>query len=268
MKRIITHLRPHLDDICAAWLLKRYQPGAADAAFEFQPADRKVEAPDADPETAYVGVGRGRFDEHKGDVGECATSLVHKAIKGNIADPTEAAAVARLVAWVLEEDTGKLNSLTHREFTVPMIIQGEFDRNGRDSVAVADLGFRMLEALLVSEQNFVRLETDWAKRQEFPSRFGRAVALVSTAKEIDSYGYAHGFDLVVFMNPDGSYRNIRGKAGTAIDLTPVRDELAKIDPQATWYFHHSKKMLICGGELAPAAKPSQLAFEKMIEIVK
>ncbi len=268
VKRIITHIRPHLDDICAAWLLKRYQPGAENAALEFLPADRRVSEPDADLGIIYVGMARGRFDEHKGDVGDCATTLVHKAIKGRIADPEEAAAIAKIVAWVLEEDTGKLNAVAYREFTVPMVFQGEYERTGRDSSAVAELGYRLLDALLVSERNMVRLETAWAKRQEFQSRYGRAVALVSTAREIDSYGYAHGFDLVLYMNPDGSYRNIRGRAGTDIDLTAVHEALAKEDPTATWYFHHTKKLLICGGELAPDAKPSQLPFERLIELVR
>lgn len=128
MPKIITHIRPHLDDICAAWLLKRYLSDCRDAEIEFIPVDDPNPANEAD---YYVGVKRGRFDEHKGDVGECAATLVWKHIK-QVAPPSdrlEKAAVEKLTDWVRLEDTGLLMKLDLREYAVPTILMYRFLTN-------------------------------------------------------------------------------------------------------------------------------------------
>lgn len=269
MKTLITHVRPHLDDICAIWLMRNHAPEAKDAALDFITTNEKGGDTVDDPDFVYIGVGRGKFDEHKGDVGECAATLVFRDLKNRVSfEPAEFRALERIVRWVLEEDTGKLNALPYREFTVPLILQGKYEISGKDSRAVTELCFGILDALLASQKNMVQLEDDWSRRIEFDSRFGRAVGLMSSAKEIDSYAYSRGFDIAVFVNPDGTYHNIRAKVGTVIDLASVYVSLKEREPGAGWYFHHSKKLLICGGELAPGVKPSKLSLEEMIELLK
>jgi hypothetical protein len=269
MKTLVTHVRPHLDDICAMWLMLRYASEARGAKLEFIVTNAVGGKVKDDPDYIYIGVGRGKYDEHKGDVGQCATTLVFNDLKGRATwDDIERRALERIVAWVLEEDTGKLSDIPYREFSVPLILQGEYAVTDRDSKAVTELGIRILDALFSTQKNMVRLDDDWAQRIEFDSRFGRAVAMSSFAREVENHAYAKGFDLVVFVNPDMTYHNIRAKAGTAIDLTSVHEDLKKREPEAGWYFHHSKKMLICGGELAPDVKPSKLTLEQMIELVR
>ncbi|MEY4744580.1 MAG: hypothetical protein RL272_525, partial [Candidatus Parcubacteria bacterium] len=152
MKTLITHLRPHLDDICAMWLLKRYLPESKEAALDFIATNEKGGDVVADPDLTYIGVGRGKYDEHKGDIGECATTLVWNDIKGRVPrDEKEMRAVGKIVAWVLLEDTGKLNAEPYRFFSVPAIIEGYFDGHGRDSKAVTEFGFAMLDSLLLAQ---------------------------------------------------------------------------------------------------------------------
>ncbi len=269
MKTLITHLRPHLDDICALWLLQRYLPDAREAKLDFIATNEKGGDVIDDPDLTYVGVGRGKYDEHKGDIGQCATSLVWNDIKGRAAlDAKETRAVEKIVAWVLLEDTGKLNAEPYRFFSVPAIIEGYFDGHGRDSKAVTEFGFAMLDALLLAQRNEVRIEDDWNGRVEFESRWGRAVAIVGTARQIDAYAYSRGIPLVVIVNPDRTYHTIRADAASPIDLTPAWEKIHAREPQASWYFHHSKKMLICGGDHAPNARLSALTVEDLIGYLK
>ena len=269
MKTLITHLRPHLDDICAFWLLKRYLPEAKDAALDFIATNEKGGNVINDPDLVYVGVGRGKYDEHKGDIGDCATTLVWKDIGPKAAiDARERRAVEKIVAWVFLEDTGKLNAEPYRFFSVPAMIEGYFDSRGRDSKTVTQFCFDMLDAMIVAQRNEVLIEDDWKKRIEFDSRYGRAVAVVGTARQIDAFGYSHGFPLVAIVNPDRTYHTIRADAASDIDLTPTWEKIRAAEPEASWYFHHSKKMLICGGDDAPGARLSSLTMEELIALLK
>lgn len=222
-----------------------------------------------DPDKTYVGVGRGQFDEHKGDLNDCAASLVlayvreNASLESNVLD-----ALQRIVDWVLLEDTGKLVMMEYRDFCIPSILRGEYDRAGKDSHAVASIGFAMLDALLHSHLNLIRLERDWEKRIEYDSMFGRAVALETSAHDADIFAYRKGFNLVVTINVAHSYHSIRANATSNIDLTPVYEELTRREPDAGWYFHHSKKMLICGGDLAPNVMPSRFSMDQLIEVTQ
>lgn len=268
MKTLTTHFRPHLDDICAMWLMKRFLPEAKDAGIDFMATGPGGGKPVDDPELVYVGVGRGRFDEHKGDVGKCATSLVFDYVKEKVAfDPLELRAVAKIVDWVLLEDTGKLNTIEQRDFTVPVLIELYPIGPGSD-VKVSELGFAILDGILVVQRNAVLIEDDWSGRKEFASRYGKAVAIGSGARKIDTYAYANGFDLAVIADPARHYLAVRASADSDIDLTPLHEQLKTADAGAAWYFHHSKKMLICGGDRAPDATPSSLALEQLIELMK
>ncbi|MEA3249664.1 MAG: hypothetical protein U9Q03_04910 [Patescibacteria group bacterium] len=270
MKTILTHHRPHLDDVCAMWLLKRFLPDYQNAGIDFANAG-PVEggADEADPNKTYVGVGRGKFDEHKGDHGECSASLVlayvreKASLEGNITK-----ALGRVVDWVLLEDTGKLAMIEYRDFSVSAVLRGEYDRAGKDSHAVASIGFAILDALLHTQFNLIRLEKDWEKRIEFESMVGLAVAIETSAHDADVFAYRKGFNLVVTMNVAHSYHSIRASVESGIDLTPINDELKRREPDAGWFFHHSKQMLICGGDLAPNVMPSRLSMDQLIDVTK
>lgn len=77
MKNLVTHLRPHLDDVCALWLLRRYLPEAKDAEIGFVATNERGGDVHDSADTVHIGVGRGMFDEHKGDVGECEIGRAH-----------------------------------------------------------------------------------------------------------------------------------------------------------------------------------------------
>ncbi len=269
MNKIITHLRPHLDDICALWLLKKYLPEAKDAELAFIPTNERGGDTVSDPGVVYVGVGRGQFDEHKGDIGQCATTLVFDFVKKQVPfpDALELQALEWLVEWVRLEDTGQLNKLQWRDFSVPTILEYDFNNHDRDSAAATELGFRILEAALAGQKNAVVREADWGKRIEFESIFGKAVGLETSARDIDSVAYFRGFDLVVYVNKEHTYHNIRAAADSGIDLTPVWLEIKQVDPEAGWYFHHSKKMLICGGDITAGVKTSKLTLEWLIDLL-
>lgn len=266
---MITHRRPHLDDICGIWLFMRFIPGFADAQSDFISTDHKGNPSEDTAERIHIGVGRGQFDEHKGDVDDCATSLVFRHVREQVdLEPQTERALEKIVQWVLLEDTGLLAKIEQRDFTVPIILKGEYERAKRDSGAVVELGLKMLDALLPGQLNQVQVEEDWESRTEFVSRFGLAAALESDSSGMDFFAYKKGFPLVVQINAGSRYHGIRADADSDIDLTPVYEELMQREPEVGWYLHHSKKMLLCGGDLSPEVKPSSMTLEQLIELLK
>lgn len=82
--RVVTHERPHLDEIFAFWLLRKYGekffPGISSAQLEFVQNGPNLQLPD---NVIALGVGGGMFDEHPSHNGErkreeCAATLVAK----------------------------------------------------------------------------------------------------------------------------------------------------------------------------------------------
>ena len=267
--RIITHIKPHLDDICAAWLLRRYSADHQDAELEFVATDKDGGRAHDDLNTTCVGIGRGKFDEHKGDLDDCAATLIYKSLVGGAPwPPAERKAIEKIVNWVKLEDTGKLVAEPRHEFGIPAMLRGHYLAMGRDSVEAAKLGFIVLDALLEISREQVRLDADWEGRTEFTSRWGQAVALETDARDADAYAYGRGFVLVVLSDPEDGYLSGRVPADSSVDLTAAYDTLRQREPNADWYLHHSKKMLICGGDVAPDSQRSQIKPADLIELLK
>jgi hypothetical protein len=95
---IVTHERPHLDEIVAIWLLRRFGearfPGVSQAKVSYTTTGRR--GPDAKESEArgvlMLGIGGGRFDEHPTlDIGrkaeECCATLVAREL-GVLDDPS------------------------------------------------------------------------------------------------------------------------------------------------------------------------------------
>jgi hypothetical protein len=266
---IVTHVKPHLDEVCCVWLIRRFWPGAAGADVRFVLNNYVGADVDADPQRLFVGVGLGRFDEHRGALGECATTLVWQELtKLVFLDDLTRTAVERLITWVKDEDLGKHKGLANQDFSLPVILQGAYLAGGQSSSAMMDLGVSCLDALYETERQNVVLLKDWAERREVPSHFGRTVALITDADLVDGYAYEQGYDLVLLTNRAGTYHAFRARAGAPIDLTPVAEAIRQMDPGASWFFHHGKHMLMLGGDHQPDATPSRLSLDDMIELVK
>lgn len=268
MRTLVTHNQPHLDDICAMWLLVRYAPEYKDAAFRFIPTNVAAEDAKDTDEVVHVGVGRGKFDEHKGDLNDCSTTLVYKHLLATQTIPDlERRALDKLVAWVFDEDTGKLLAEPRREFSIPAAMQVAFFAVDRESEPVRVMGFSILDAIMVGLRNHVLIDIDWADRIEYQSRFGRAIGIRTDAQEFPPFAYAKGFDLVVLVGKDTKYATIRAAATADADLATVRDAIAKAE-DIPWYFHHSKRMLICGGQKTDGKCATGLTLEQLVEMTK
>ncbi len=268
MKTLLTHPRPHLDDICGIWLIKKYLPGWADAEIDFTPATTTRRD---DEETLMVGIGRGKFDEHKGDIGESATTLVWKYLRDRVTDPLDIAALDLLTEWVRKGDTSEHNHaemVAHGSWLPAEQLHASYVRHDKDSLALYGFGAELCENALLRDRNEVELGNDWKKRVEFETSWGRGVGLTTDASGADDYAYSAGFSLIVYVHSQSGYRGYRATPNSTVDLTATYAFLTETDPAASWFLHHSKKLLLAGSDVAPETPLSQLSLDQLIKAIR
>ncbi len=264
MKTLITHINPHLDDILAIWLFKKYHPEFKEAKVEFISASRD-KAGEENEERVFVGTGGGRFDEHKEGLNTCAGSLVYEFLKesGFIPQDLTQKALEKLVNWNLLIDTGKAANSLFDEFSVQSFIRTK-DSSEKNSLKSVELGReildRMLEVLKRKEQSVI----DWEKRVEFETKFGKSFAVSSETVDRE---FCREQDGVLYLMYDPKYKSVQF-FGPNVDLEPIYKKVKELDPKASWFLHQSHHMVICGSSSAPDSKPTRLLFEQLIEVAK
>jgi hypothetical protein len=264
---LVTHHRPHIDDICGMWLLARFWRPRSTPTFRFVSSS---ERDPGDNTEVWVGVGRGQFDEHKGDIGESATTLVYHFLLAEhvIFSPLQKAALDGLVRWVRDEDVGLHDAVENRALSIAAMLRSHFDLHRHDSTALVSFGFTLLDDIFAAMVNSEALVVDWQNRVEFDGAWGRAVAVESAAYGVDDFAYQQGFSLLVLLNPARGFRAYRAAARSTVDLTETYETVKRVEPKADWYLHHSRKLLICGSDVAPDSHLSKLSLQDLIRAVQ
>lgn len=267
MKTLVTHINPHLDDISAIWLFVRFHPGFADAGFEFISASRDA-GKDESEDKIYLGTGGGKYDEHKGDLEDCAASLVWKdfASKGLLPkDEIASKALEELVEWNRLIDLGKLPQQAYEEFSVPSFIRAK-DSTSKSSQKAVELGFEILDRILEVLKKKQQAIKDFEEHVEFESFFGQGIAVLSEVVDRDFCRTQKGV-LFIIVGPEN--KSVQYFTPSfEIDLEPIYNELKQADPDADWFLHQSHHMILCGASSAPQFTPTKLSFEQLIEIAK
>lgn len=262
-KTLITHINPHLDDICGIWLFKKYHPDFKDAQVEFISASHKKGGEETG-DRIFVGTGGGRFDEHKEGLDTCAGSLVYEYLKSQGFIPQDQLtqnALEKLMNWNKLIDTGKAPNNQFDEFSVQSFIRTKdnSDETSRKSVELGrEILDRILEVLKRKEQSLL----DWEKRKEFETKFGRTFAVVSKTVDREFCREQVG-DLFLICSPKSVQYFAPQK-----DIAAIYQKVKQIDSQADWFLHQSHHMVICGSSSAPDSKPTKLSFEQLVETVE
>ena len=265
MKTLITHINPHLDDICAIWLFKKYHPDFKDAQIEFISASHD-KATEKTADRVFVGTGGGRFDEHKEGSKTCAASLVYEYLKNKGLLPQDQLTLKtleKLVEWNLLIDTGKAPPTEFDEFSVQSFIRTK-DNLPETSNKSVELGREILDRILAVLKRKEQSLLDWQKRVEFESKFGKFYAVISEAIDREFCREQAG-DLFLMYDP--KYHSVQYFA-PSLDIEEIYNKVKQLDSEADWFLHQSHHMVICGSSSAPDSKPTKLSFEQLIKAVK
>jgi hypothetical protein len=238
----------------------------------FVPAGQSLKGmpPDSDPEIMHVDTGFGRFDHHQTDDDICASTLVYAEIK-KTRGPDKA----------LERMVGVVNDIDHFrevflpnptgdiwEFSLISMIDGWRLLWPEDPLKVVALGMDALDAVYKTFQNKLWAEKELESGREFQTKWGKAMALETINDEVVHLGQKMGFMVMVRKDPKKGYIRIKAYPKPEIDLTATYERYRTLDPNATWFLHASKHMILNGSSKNPAMRPTTLSLDQIIDVLK
>ncbi len=306
MRIIVAHTSPDMDAITSVWLIKKFLPGWEDSHVRFVPAGEAIgRTPEqglklTDPVEKsgkdliiHVDTGLGPLDHHQtSDEKVCAASLtfdyVMKVLRENVPEMGEDKyeALKRIVDVVVQVDHFKEvfwgePTADYHEFSIIGILEGlKLEKPDQDKFYL-DYVTQALDALLHQFENRI-----WAEKEikengiKFESRFGKSIAFETINDSVIKLAQKMGYCLVVRKDPRKGYVRIKVrpqkteisklkiKSQGLGDLTLAYEKLRKIDPDATWFLHVSKKMLLNGTVKNPKMKPTKLSLSDIMEVLK
>lgn len=279
-KILATHIYPHLDEICAFWLFKRFGgPAYKNAVYRFIPIseDRNKtfggKPVDSNPDIIHIGIAGGRFDEHVRDGGKriSSASLVWNFLKNQKHYPKDKLvrrAIEMMVDYVAGEDNGETHVSPRSSFRLQSILYGAWLSKKNHTQEVTRFGMKIIDHIFTRLIQDAQFEIDWKKRIEFKTRWGKAVAVATETSDTDGLIYSKGFCLALTLDPKQNHRMYRASPISKVNLTETYKHLSIIDPKPHWYLHQSKKLIICGGILAPKVALSKLTLIEMIKAIR
>ena len=297
MRRIVTHTSPDMDAITSAWLIKRYLSGWEDAEIRFVPAGSRIGnlTPDqatklTEPieiiggnEVLQVDTGLGPLDHHQtSDKQTCGASLTFDFIKKNVKEgalnPEKLEALKRIVKYVIEVDHFKEVFrpdvlANYQNFSITDILDGLKYQHPNDDRYYVEFISLCLDALVHELENNVWAEKEIKEKGiEFETKWGKGLGVETINDTVVKMAQLMGYIIVVRRDPRKGYVRIKTKPDSdgqkGIDLTLVSEKLKKMDPNATWFLHISKKMLLNGTPKNPKMKPTKLSLNDIIEVLK
>ena len=268
-KTLVTHLFPHRDDVAGLWLLKRFG-GFKTAPIEFVPTS--AGGVKLAPGHIGVGVGRGAYDEHKGDLKDSAASLVWKDLKRRRKLPGGhlGRALAVLIDDVRQGDMGKGIGQRGHFRNDTKILQTMAGLPGSDSLLATGWGFLLMDALLKLYTEREEALAAIRKGRTFRTKAGMGVAVRSAMLPgmASTISAELGYALVVLEHPSRAYLHVRAAPSSKFDLTRLAKAVRAAEPDKEWYLHHSRKMLLHGDLVAPTPKRTGFTLETMVALIK
>jgi len=292
MKIIVTHSSPDMDAITSVWLIKKFLPNWNDASVKFVPAGERLRGVNqesriknqgendsaiehiGDDEVVHVDTGLGPLDHHQTASDKvCGASLTFDFVKDHISKHN-IEAVERMVKVIVEIDHFKEvfrkdALLDYHEFDLASILDGlKLQFPGQDDLYVIEVS-KGLDAVLHGFENRIWAEKEIKENgKKFETKFGKGIGFETINDSVVKLSQKMGYAIAVRKDPRKGYVRIKVRPDSKIDLTLACEKLRKIDPDATWYLHISKKMLLNGSVKNPKMRPTTLSLEKIIKVLE
>ena len=299
MKIVVTHSSPDMDAITSVWLIKRFLPDWADAKVEFVPAGQRLKSQEfksksqenpieqyGDDDVLHVDTGLGPLDHHQTSSDKvCGATLTWGYVQTHnheqLQKPERKAAISRIVNFTLQDDHFKQVFWTdpdadYHEMTIISIINGMKLLKPEQDEYLMKFALECLDTLMHNFENRVWAEEEIEKNGiEFKTRWGRGIGFETINDDVIKLSQKMGYTIVVRRDPRKGYARIKARPFDSkedpkknANLTLVYEQLKKIDPQATWFLHVSKKMLLNGTPKNPKMKPTTLSLQQIIQVLE
>ncbi len=256
-------------------------------------SDAQNPAGEAEADVIHVDTGMCSLDHHQIESDDvCATSLAFDyALKNNEAlakDENKVAALKRIVEYAVDDDHFQEvffqnPSADIYDFSIVGLIHGMKLLYPKDDVSLLAFGMDALDAAYHYFENRVWAEKEIEEKGiRFDTKWGKALAIETLNDTVMKLGQTMGYVLTVRKDPATGSVRIKARPqrrenkkypegafeNADVDLTPVYEKLKKMDPDATWFLHISKRMLLNGSTKNPEMKGSRVSLEDVVEVLQ
>ncbi len=295
--KIATHPNPHFDEIVAIFLIRKYghkkYRGIDSAKIIFMNSDSgnavtKNTVKDYEKEgTLAIGIGNGRFDEHKQGSGvkesECAATLV-----ANYLGISKNPELTQLLKYALNNDRKGASS----PFDLASIIKSLYQNYPDDPMFVINWAMTALESKLMEQKKFFDQSADhYAKAKKlnfsFLNRNYLLVVADSDEPQFNKYARWRGAAIVIQRNSKGNVQiftnkklaNFRMK--DVIRILRIKEQKKSSTPNpitdwkvlategscANWYYQQETETILNGSLTNPNIEPTKLDLKTIISAV-
>jgi len=228
-------------------------------------------------DVTHVDTGFGEFDHHQPDRGHqfiSATSLtydhickIHPELKDNKALEEISAFITQIdhfkeIFWP-EPDNSRYSFMIHE------LIKGIEYSDPHNDDSQMQFGLQCLDSAYgVLTQKIKAEEIIETDGQPFELSVGKCLGLETSNDETIKLAQKQGYMVVVRKDPKLGNIRIKARPDSNLDLKPIADQLAQVDPKAHWFYHPSGKMLINGSKKHRSQKASTLPLAEIIGMLK
>lgn len=248
-------------------------------------------------EVVHVDTGMTSLDHHQTEDGNvCATSLALDYVLEKNAplkkNENKVKALKRIVDYVIDDD--HFQEVFYQnptsdiyDFSIVGLIHGIKLLYPKDDMACLNFGIDALDSAYHFFENRVWAENEIKEKGiDFHTKWGKGLAIETLNDTVLKLAQQMGYVIAVRKDPEtGSIRiKARPKKRTVnrepkttnqnifedvdIDLKPVYEKLKKMDTEATWFLHVSRRMLLNGSSKNPNMKGSKLSLSEVVEVLQ
>ncbi len=284
----------------AGWQDAHVEFVPAGTRFGNQNQEIKIKQKGEDPiervgedEIIHVDTGMGSLDHHQTqDVNVSAASHTWDYVReelqkaGDHLTKEHDESISRIIKIVVDTDHFKEvfwpdAAADRNEFSLLGLLEGLKQVKQNNDSYYLEFGIECLNAMTAQFENRIWAEKEIAEKGiAFETKYGHAMGFETVNDTVLKLAQKMGYVLVVRKDPRKKYVRIKAKPqdwnqesgirnkGQDIDLTLAYEQLKKIDPDATWYLHVSKKMLLNGSPKNPKMRPTRLSLGDIIKVLE
>ena len=257
---IVTHINPDLDCILATWFLKKFG-GMKESPVEFIKFENSI--PNHLKGATFVDIGKGELDHHHRDDFVSAAILVLEKL--HLTDNNILYSLADIARKI---DHGLFDDQSQGLLNLVNIISGLNKKYPKNPNKVMEICFECLDSIYLQEQEKIHFEEELRKATIFNTIWGKGIAVVTKNRSIRFYCHMKGYVVFVYVDPIKKYRGFVALGGKGVDFSSIFKKLKEKEPQAEWYLHFTKDLLICGSDKAANRYLSKLTLQEMVQLIE
>jgi hypothetical protein len=262
---IVTHFKPHLDEIVAIWLCRKYSskmwaPGADKAEVilwghgQARPDERTAEELERDGHV-LIGVCGGMFDEHPKREGECAATLMAKYLK--VDRYTE---LKNILKFTLRTDLKG-----DQPFGLADMVRTLNESHPDNPEYVIEWACYALDAEFAQQRKFKDAIKEYREATIMVVEVGgkdRQIGLIQSDNPMIGRASRFNKHCLLIQKNSGGNVGIHTDRHSRISLRNVADRLMKQEPDR-WYYHEEAESLLNGSLTAKDVPATQLPLEEI-----